>query len=148
MANEVSGVLVLNQISEDDGATWKTIICETESTISGTNSSSTTQTKCGPKTVVSTEPTTVSGSGVAQGNIAGTEMSYQRLQQLRYDGTTITFRRQNAADVSLGIAVGEVTYAYFDGLVTEVTETSNSTDATSFTWAVTSTGAVDFDVAS
>ena len=148
MANELSGVLVLNEISEDDGSTWKTIICETESTISGTNSSSTTQTKCGPKTVTSNEPTTISGSGVSQANLDSDEMSYQRLQQLRYDRSTIRIRRQNAADVSLGITAGELEYAEFDGLVTEVTATANSTDAVTFTWAVTSTDTPDFDVAS
>lgn len=148
MAQELSGVLILNQVSEDSGVTWKTIICETESTISGTNSSSTTQTKCGPKTVVSNEPTTVSGSGVAQGNLLPTEMSYQRMQQLRYARIPILFRRINSAEVATGIIAGEISGATFPALVTEVTETANSTDAVSFTWTVTSTGDVDFWITS
>lgn len=142
---EISGINVLNYISEDDGATWKVIVCETESTITGTNTTSTTQTKCGPKSSTSNEPATVTGSGVAQANEDANEMSYKRLSQLRYDKTPILFRRTNSAVPANSVAAGDVSFAEFPALVTEATETSNSTDATQFNWAVVSTGDIDYD---
>lgn len=142
MAKEISGVIVLNEVSTDGGATWRTIVCEDTSTITGSSASTEKKTKCGTFSTTSNNATTVSGSGVAVGDIDSGEISYQELQQLRDALTTVKFRRQNAASGTVG--AGEITKASFDALITEVTETSSTEEAVSFTWAVTSTGVVDW----
>lgn len=138
----LSGILVLNQISEDDGATWRTIVCEDTSQISGTSASTEKKTKCENFTTTSNNATTVTGSGVAIGDTDADEMSYKRMQILRDSLTTVLFRRQNAAGNDL--LAGELTYALFDALITEVTETSNNEESVQFNWAVSSTGDVDW----
>lgn len=140
MATELSGVLVLNQISLDDGINWRTIVCEDTSTINGSSASSEKKTKCGTFTATSNNATTVSGSGVAGAEIDPEEISYLEMQQIRDAGTTFLFRRQNSA--SGAISAGELTYALFDAKFTEVTETAATEETVQFTWAVSSTGTV------
>ena len=142
MPKELQATLVVNEISEDDGATWKVIVCETDSQISGTSTANETKTKCGVFSAVEKNATVVTGNGVAGGDLASNQISYLRMQQLREAGTLIKFRRQNA--LSGTIAVGEITYALFDGYITEATETSTEGEVTQFNWAVTSTGTVDW----
>lgn len=143
---QLSGRLILNQISVDDGVTWKTIVCEKDSTITGTSASTTEKTKCEDFTVTSNDPTKVSGSGVAVGDFEATEMSYMDMQVLRDSLTEVLFRRMNSA--YSGILAGELTYAKFSAFITEVSETSTTVDSVQFNWAVISTGTVDWDSAS
>lgn len=145
MSKELSGILVLNEISEDNGVNWKTIVCEDTSTINGSSATSTKKTKCKTISNTSVNPTTANGSGLASADLDPDQVSYQRMQQLRDAKTTILFRRMNAADADTGLLAGELTYAKFDALITEVTETSNSEDSVSFTWTVTSSGDVDWN---
>lgn len=141
MPTESQGTLVVNEISEDNGSTWKVIVCETDSQISGTSTANETPTKCGTYTSVENNAMTVSGSGVAGGDLSTNQVSYQRLAQLRQAKTKIKFRRQNAASGTL--TAGEITYAMGDAYVTEATETSNEGEVTQFNWAMTFTGEVD-----
>lgn len=146
--DELSGILVLNEISEDDGATWKVIVCEDTSQISGTSASTEKKTKCKSFSTTSNNATTVTGSGVAVANLVTGEMSYKRLQFLRDSLTPVMFRRQNQAFPAKSIIAGELTYALFEALITEVTETSSTEDAVQFNWAVASNGDVDWGVSS
>lgn len=142
MSTEILGSLVLNEISTDAGVTWKTILCETDSQVSSSNSVTETKTKtCGTKIAVSTDAVKVSGNGLAMGDIGATEISYQQMEVLRDAKTLIMFRRTHA--VSGTLTAGEVTYHAFSGYVTSMTETSNSEDSTTFDWEVTSSGVID-----
>lgn len=144
MGKEISGVLVLNEYSVDNGSTWKVIMCEDTSQISGTSTVNEKKTKCGTFTNTSNNPVTITGSGVAVGDLATNQASYQDLQKLRDAQTIVKFRRRNA--VSGTITAGEITFFMGDGRFTEATETSPTEEVTSFNWAWTSTGPVDFDV--
>jgi hypothetical protein len=143
MPTELQGGLVLNEISEDGGSTWKIIVCEDTSQISGTSAANETQTKCGTFTAVENNAVQVTGSGVAGGDLASNQVSYLRLQQLRDAKTKIKFRRQNSASGT--ITAGEITYALFDAYVTEATETAAEGEVIQFNWAVTSTGTIDWN---
>lgn len=142
MATEIQGSLVLNEISEDGGSTWKVIVCEDTSQISFTTTTNETRTKtCGVFTGTTVNAAQVTGSGVAAGDLSGTQVSFLRMAQLAYASTLIKFRRKNSASGTL--SEGEITYAAFDGYVTEATETSAEGDITKFNWAIASTGTVD-----
>lgn len=146
MSTGLSGLLITDQISEDSGVTWKTIICLTNSTITGGSASTSTVTRCGTNTTTTNNATTVSGEGEIRGDVASTEISYLRLQQLRDAGTIVQFKRQNTALNT--IAVGEIDYAAFDALITEVTASAPADGVFTFTWSVTSTGPVDWNISS
>lgn len=141
MGTEISGSLVLNRYSLDGGTNWKTIVCETDSTIN--NSSTVTETKtktCGTKTAVEKNATTVSGNGVAGADLASNQASYQDIAILGDSGDKVLFERKNAATGT--VSEGEITYTLFEGYFNESTETSAVDDVTKFTWSVTSTGTV------
>lgn len=143
MSTEIKGSLVLNTISTDAGVTKKTIICETDSTITGSSSVTETKTKtCGTKISVSNDAVKVSGNGLAMGDQGATEVSYMDLQKLRDAGTLISFERTHAVTGTL--TAGEVSYCAFSGYVTSVSETSNSDGLSTFTWEITSSGTIDW----
>lgn len=139
MGTEISGSLVLNRYSTDGGSNWKTIVCETDSEIDGSSSVTETKTKtCGTKTAVDNDAITVTGNGVAGGDLASTQASYQDLQILRYNKTKVLFERKNLASGT--IAEGEISYALFEGYFSQVGEQSATDDVSKFSWTVTSTG--------
>jgi len=141
MATEISGSLVLNRFSTDDGVTWKTIVCETDSEITGNSTVTETKTKtCGTMTAVENDAMTVTGNGVAGGDLAADQASYQDIQILRYAKTRILFERRNLASGTL--TEGEISYALFEGYFNQCTETSPTDDITKFSWGVTSTGTI------
>jgi hypothetical protein len=144
MPTEISGILVLNQYSTDDGITWKTIVCEDTSQISITASDSEKKTKCGTFTSTSLNAVSITGSGVAGGDLSGTQASYLDLANLVTNMTPVTFRRQNA--VSGTVAEGEVTYFYGQGKFIEATETAPTEESVGFNWAFKSSG--DYELTS
>lgn len=141
MATEILGSLVLNRYSTDSGSTWKTIVCETDSEISGNSTVTETKTKtCGTLTAVENDAMTVTGNGVAGGDLSGSQASYQDLQILRNAKTKVLFERKNL--VSGTVAEAEISYALFEGYFSAVSESSPTDDVTKFTWTVTSTGTI------
>lgn len=141
MGTEISGSLVLNRYSVDSGSTWKTIVCETDSEITGNSTVTETKTKtCGTKTAVENDAMTVTGNGVAGGDLEANQASYQDIQILRYAKTKILFERKNL--VSGTVAEGEISYALFEGYFNQCAEQSPTDDVTKFSWGVTSTGTI------
>lgn len=141
MATELSGSLVLNRYSLDSGSTWKTIVCETDSQITGSSTVTETKTKtCGTKTAVDNDAMKVTGNGVAGADLAGDQASYQDMQILRDAKTRLMFERKNSASGS--VAEGELTYTLFEGFFDNVSETSATDDVVKFSWSVTSTGTI------
>lgn len=146
MSKEISGTLVVNEISTDSGVTWKVIICEDTSQINGTSSISEKVTKCGTYSATKPDAVKVTGSGVVVGDLVTAQVSYQQLQILRDAATVVLFRRQNSASGTL--SAGEITYAKFSAYITEASETSAVGEVSTFNWGVTSTGTIDWDPAS
>ena len=144
MPDEISGLLVLNEYSTDGGSTWKTIVCEDTSQISHTASDSEKKTKCGTFTTTSLNAVAITGSGVAGGNLSGTQASFLDIANLVKNMTPVDLRRQNAASGS--IAAGEVTYFLGTGKFTEATETSSTEESVAFNWAWKSSG--DYELTS
>jgi len=147
MATEIAGDLVVNEISTDN-FTWKLIMCEDTSTLTNSASTTDTKTKCGAFSATSVDPAKVSGSGITVGNVTSEQVSFQQLMILLQAKTKIWLRRQNAADVSNGITVGELVYFKAQGYISSVAETSNTGEVSKFTWEFSSTGTVDTDPAS
>lgn len=141
MATELLGSLVLNRFSTDGGSTWKTIVCETDSQITGSSTVTETKTKnCGTKTAVDNDAMKVTGNGVAGADLTSDQASYQDMQILREAKTRITFERKNSASGT--VAEGEITYTLFEGYFDNVSETSATDDVVKFSWSVTSTGTI------
>lgn len=148
MANEISGILVLNEYSTDNGVTWKTIVCEDTSQISHTAASTEKKTKCGTFSTTSLNAAQITGSGVAGANLSATQASYQDIAILVKNLTSVLFRRRNAADVPNNVAVGEVTNFLGTVRFTEATETSSTEEQTTFNWAASTTGTYELQEAS
>lgn len=142
MAQEIQGTLVTMWLSETD-SNYKTIVCEDSSQSSTTSSVTTTKTKCGSFSAPDTPEITISGSGVAGGNLAANQVSFKQLQAWAQSQTLLYFIRRNEANVSAQITAGEVVYLDGRGYVTEATETSAEGDVVKFNWAFTTTGTVD-----
>lgn len=139
---EAAGALVVTEISEDNGVTWNTIVCEEQSKFDGSTSVNETKTKCATYSAPANNAPTITGNGVAGGDLAAGQVSYQRLQQLRDANTLIAIRRQNAA---LGtLSAGEITYAHGNGYVTSASETAQEGDIIKFDFTLTFTGTVHY----
>lgn len=142
MSQEIQGRLVTMWLSETD-SNYKTIVCEESSQSSTTSNVTTTKTKCGSFSAPDTPEITISGSGVAGGNLAANHVSFKQLQAWAANGTLLYFIRRNEANSAAGITAGEVVYLDGQGYLTEATETSAEGDVVKFNWSFTTTGTVD-----
>lgn len=142
MAQEIQGTLVTMWVSETD-SNYKTIVCEESSQSSTTSSVTTTKTKCGSYSAIDTPEITISGSGVAGGNLAANQVSFKQLQAWVQSGTLLYFIRRNEANTAAQITAGEVVYLDGRGYFTEATETSAEGDVVKFNWSFTTSGTVD-----
>jgi hypothetical protein len=142
MPQEIKGTLVTMWVSETD-SNYKTIVCEDSSQSSTTSNVNTTKTKCGTYTSTDTPEISISGSGVAGGNLNANQVSFKQLQAWVAAGTLLYFIRRNEANVTAAITAGEIVYLDGQGYFTEATETSAEGDVVKFNWAFTTTGTVD-----
>lgn len=142
MPQEIQGTLVTMWVSETD-SNYKTIVCEDSSQSSTTSNVNTTKTKCGTYTATDTPEISISGSGVAGGNLNANQVSFKQLQAWAAAGTLLYFIRRNEANVAASITAGEIVYLDGQGYFTEATETSAEGDVVKFNWAFTTTGTVD-----
>jgi hypothetical protein len=139
---ELQGTLVALWLSAT-GSQYKTVVCEETSSASSTANVNTTKTKCGTFSTVDTPETTITGSGVVDGNPAANQASYKQLHDWLLAKQNLYAIYKTAADASVGETSGESVYMDGRGYLSEVTVTAQEGDVIKFNWAFTFTGTVD-----
>lgn len=151
MANlEINSANVFVKLSETSVAdaldvTGKTIVCEESSSLASSSNVSERKTKCGTITNTDSPTRTISGSGVAVGDLASAAVSAQQLLIWQEANTLLYFAYINT--VSGTLALGEVAYMTGTCRVSSVTITSDIGDGVAtFDWELAVTGVVDLTV--
>jgi hypothetical protein len=122
--------------------TGKTIVCEESSSLSSASNVSERKTKCGTITNTDSPTRTISGSGVAVGDLESATISAQQLLIWQEANTLLYFAYINTASGTL--ALGEVMYMTGTCRVSNVTTTSDIGDGVmTFDWELAVTGVVD-----
>jgi hypothetical protein len=125
--------------------TGKIIVCEESSSLSSSSNVSERKTKCGTITNTDSPTRTISGSGVAVGDLATEAVSAQQLLIWQEANTLLYFAYINTASGTL--AQGEITYMTGTCRVSNVTVTSDIGDGVvTFDWELAVTGTVDLTV--
>lgn len=125
--------------------TGKTIVCEESSSLASSSNVSERKTKCGTITNTDTPTRTISGSGVAVGDLGSTNISAQQLLIWQEANTLLYFAYLN--EVSGTLALGEVIYMTGTCRVSSVTNTNDIGDGVStFDFELAVTGTVDLTV--
>lgn len=151
MANlEINASAVSVRLSETSVAdaldvTGKIIVCEESSSLASASNVSERKTKCGTITNTDSPTRTISGSGVAAGDLAGVYVSVQQLLTWQEANTLLYFAYLN--QVSGTLALGEVIYMTGTCRVSNVTVTSDIGDGVvTFDFELAVTGTIDLTV--
>lgn len=125
--------------------TGKIIVCEESSSLSSSSNVSERKTKCGTITNTDSPTRTISGSGVAVGDLATNAVSVQQLLQWQEANTLLYFAYLNQASGSL--TQGEVVFMTGTCRVSNVTVTADIGDGVAtFDFELAVTGVVDLTV--
>lgn len=127
MPTYVQGGSVLQYISTDDGATFKTLVCLTENGFSGTKSSSTVDTKCGSLTATGSVDITFTGTGVVDVDPDNDEMSFNDLKALFSSGAEFIIVEKN---------VGNTMFLGGAGVLTDLSDTNTQGSYSTFTYSI------------
>ena len=147
MAVTVHGKYVKFEVSEDDGATWKEIVCEEELSYNVSVDFATTQTKrCGTFKAPGIASFSASGSAVANADPTSTEVSAKDIADYVFGATKLAFRFFNVAYDT--IQEGEVFYFSGDGYFGSTDGTSPAVDYVKFNWSFEADGEVDTTIGS
>jgi hypothetical protein len=146
MATNAAHSLVLLYLSTtsvaDALSAGKKLVCEEDSSWASTSDVSTIETKCGNFQIAGTPTNTLSGTGVAVGDLASDEVSLQQLKSWINAQTTLYFAYQNSASGTL--TAGVVVYCTGSGYFSSVEVTANTGDKmVKFSWEFAVNGSVD-----
>jgi hypothetical protein len=123
--------------------TGKTIVCEETNSLASSANVGERKTRCGTITNVDTPTVTISGSGVAAGDLDSTSISAQQLMAWQHGNTLLYFAYLNV--VSGTLTQGEIAYMTGTCRVSNVTITSDINDTVvTFDYELAVTGTVDY----
>lgn len=148
MGLEINANLVLMEISTVSVAdiisgNGSHIVCDESNQANLAGNVNERKTKCGTITSVDTPTITLSGSGVAYGDLVAGEISAKQITEWVINQTTLYFRYRNAASTT--ITAGEVVYLSGAGRFNSVTVTSDSGDGlVTFDWEFAASGNVAY----
>ena len=124
------------------GVSGLTIVCEESSSLASSSNVSERKTKCGTITNTDSPTRTISGSGVAGGDLPATAVSAQQLLEFQEANTLLYVAYVNTASGTLD--AGEILYVTGTCRVSSVTVTSDVGDGVvTFDYELAMTGAVD-----
>lgn len=127
------------ELSADSGSTWKSVVCETDSSGSFESTTNSVLTKCGTFTTDGEQTATVEYNGVVKSDPAAGELSYEQILAYWKAGTTLRIRRENPAG-------GANIYQVMDGTITSLSDASAAGELVtfSFTFTCNDTSTIDF----
>jgi hypothetical protein len=144
-ASNVYVKLSTTSVADALDTTGKIIVCEESSSLSSSSNVSERKTKCGTITNTDSPTRTISGSGVAVGDLATEAVSAQQLLTWQEANTLLYFAYINTASGTL--TQGEIMYMTGTCRVSNVTITSDIGDGVvTFDWELAVTGTVDLTV--
>lgn len=148
MGLELSANLVLMEIStvsvaDITAGNGSHIVCDETNQANLAGNVNERKTKCGTLTSVDTPTVTLSGSGVAYGDLVAGEISAKQLATWVLNQTFLYFRYRNAASGT--ITAGEVVDLSGGGRFNSITITSDSGDGlVTFDWEYAASGNVAY----
>lgn len=129
----------LVELSADAGTTYKSLVCEENSSATFETSTTSRVTKCGTFTTGSEQTAVFDYTGVVKSDPSGTELSYETILGYWLAGTSLVIRRENPA-------AGANIYQKATVTITSLGDESNAGDLVSFnvTFTVSDTSTLDF----
>lgn len=129
----------LVELSADSGTTWKSLVCEENSSSAFETSTTNRLTKCGTFSTGSEQTASFDYTGVVKSDPAVDEVSYETMLGYWQNQTTLQLRRENPAG-------GASIYQKADVFVSSIGDESNAGDLVSFnvTFTVADTSTLDF----
>ena len=129
----------LVELSADGGTTFKSLVCEENSSATFETATTSRVTKCGTFSTGSEQTATFDYTGVVKSDPTGTELSYETVLGYWKAGTALVIRRENPA-------LGANIYQKADVTITSIGDESNAGDLVSFnvTFTVSDTSTLDF----
>lgn len=141
--NSIQGSLVLHEFSEDNGTTWKTLVCAQGGKFESTTNVTIEKTKCGPIKGVDDPDWKMSGDAVANMYPTEDQVSYSDMLRWQQAKELIQVRLQSPADDTLSLAEGEAFYHGGEAYVTNVTIDNSNGAVVKFTWGVEGQGVLE-----
>lgn len=136
--NELQGSLLLHEFSEDDGVTWKVLVCAQAGRISSNSNITSESTKCGPIPGVGLPDWSTSGDGVANFEPTVGQVSLTDIMRWIQGTTKIRMRVQSPADGSFDI--GEKYYREGEGYISTNEEDFSDGSVVKFSWEFNGAG--------
>jgi hypothetical protein len=135
----VNGNAFLVELSADSGSTWKSVVCETDSSASFESSTNSVTTKCGTFVSAGEKSGTAEYNGVVKSDPAAGELSYAEIAGYWKADTSLKFRAQSPSD-------GTDIFVAMDGTVTSVGHATAAGEFVTFSWSFTcsDTSTIDF----
>lgn len=132
-----SGFLL--ELSADSGSTWKSVVCEVDSSAKFDSTSNSVLTKCGTFSVAGEQTASIDYNGIVKSDPGASELSYEQLHTYWLAGTSLMSRRENPAG-------GANLYQKMTGQITSMSDASAAGElvAFSFTFTCTDTSTIDF----
>jgi len=127
------------ELSADAGSTWKSVVCETDSSASFESTTNSVLTKCGSFSTAGEQTATVEYNGVVKSDPGAGELSYEQIHAYWKAGTALVIRRENPAG-------GANLYQKMDGTITSMSDASAAGELVtfSFTFTCSDTSTIDF----
>lgn len=138
MATVLSNAFLV-ELSADSGTTWKSVVCETDSSANFEATTNTVVTKCGTFSTAGERTATVEYNGVVKSDPGASELSYEQIHTYWQSGTALQLRRENPAG-------GANLYQKMDGTITSMSDASAAGELVtfSFTFTCSDTSTIDF----
>jgi hypothetical protein len=130
--NEMQGALLLHEVSEDSGITWKTLVCEQAGRVRSNTNVTTEKTKCGPIKGIDSPDWSMSGDGVA--NFATSVDQVSLTDIMRYIQNTIKVRMRVRSPAAGSYAIGEQYYREGEGYFSTNEEDIGNGAVVKFSW--------------
>src|SRR6516164_3070288 len=102
MPTAIQSVNVLLEISQDNGSTYKYIICIEGFTLTNTSPTSDADTQCGRYVGTGIEGSQIQGTGVLGQYPATNQLAYTDVTLLQFNGTLVKYRIQYPTTGSVG----------------------------------------------
>jgi hypothetical protein len=140
--NEMQGALLLQEFSEDNGLTWKVLVCAQAASISSNTNVTEEKTKCGPVPGIDAPGWTASGDGVANFEPTVDQVSLTDIARWIQNTKKVWMRVQSPVEASPAFALGEKYFRQGQGYISTNNEDLGNGSVVKFSWEMAGSGAL------
>ena len=132
-----SGFLL--ELSADAGSTWKSVVCEVDSSGKFDSATNSVLTKCGTFSIAGEKSASFDYNGIVKSDPGASELSYEQIHAYWLADTSLVARRENPAG-------GANLYQKMTGQITSMGDASKAGALVefNFTFTCTDTSTIDF----